>query len=299
MFQITKLESEDTRVRKYVFTADDAVAEAVLYQYPDYLTRTVICISVQSGCAVGCSFCGTGRQFVRDLTAEEIIFQATHCLHETGHQPSEINKLQIMFMSMGEPFLNYDNLTEAIKRLHVGYPHAQLLVSTSAPLPAINRYFPTFTALSQQVDNIGIQFSVHESNDEDRKRLIPTHTASLKAISMYGKYWLIKTGRKPFFNYGVHANNSNEKNINELLHYFEPSVWECTLSVICEKDETVHYSRQRHKYMIESFARYMTEAGYSLRVFDPAGQDDIGGGCGQLWATQRWLNENRQNEKIK
>ncbi len=113
LFKVNILESKDTRVKKFVFTSDTAVAEAVLYKYPEYTDRTVICCSVQSGCPVGCIFCGTGKQFICNLTANEIIFQVNKCLEETKVAPSAIKKLQIMFMSMGEPFLNIDNVDAA------------------------------------------------------------------------------------------------------------------------------------------------------------------------------------------
>ena len=70
-------ESADTNVKKFVFEFDEpkAIAETVLYRYGDYRKRTVICWSVQSGCNVGCAFCGTGKFFVRNLTRFEIIRQ--------------------------------------------------------------------------------------------------------------------------------------------------------------------------------------------------------------------------------
>ena len=72
---VTCIPSSDTNVRKYVFTNEGehgAVAEAVLYKYPTYDERTVVCFSVMSGCPMGCRFCGTGEFFIRTLTADEI-----------------------------------------------------------------------------------------------------------------------------------------------------------------------------------------------------------------------------------
>jgi 23S rRNA (adenine2503-C2)-methyltransferase len=296
LFEVKVLESKDTRVKKFVFTSDSAVAEAVLYKYPEYKDRTVICCSVQSGCPVGCIFCGTGKQFIRNLTTDEIIFQVNKCLEETNVAPSEIKKLQIMFMSMGEPFLNFYNVEDAIIDLHSKYPNAQLLVSTSAPFAQMHRRFHQFIELSKEIDTVGIQFSVHESNDEARAKLRPTQTLSLLGIASFGEQWAEATGRRPFFNYCVHENNSRDENVQELLAYFDPNKWECTLSVICNADETIHESKVRQLDLIQSFSGKMLNAGYSLRIFDPAGQDDIGGGCGQLWATQKWIN-NKNKQK--
>src|SRR5882757_3319269 len=101
-----RLESTDTNVLKYVFERADAVAEAVLYKYPTYEARTVICCSTQSGCPVGCRFCGAGDSFVRSLTAEEIVSQVTHVLEDEHVDAVRVERMQIMFMSMGEPMLN-------------------------------------------------------------------------------------------------------------------------------------------------------------------------------------------------
>lgn len=284
--KIKKFESSNTNVSKFVFELEDAITEAVLYRYGSYKERTVICCSVQSGCPVGCTFCGTGKFFVRNLTLKEIYDQVKTCLNEIDCKPSEIKKFQIMFMSMGEPFLcDYEQLTHAIKKLHTEYPNADLLVSTSAPSNMIN-YLPSFIQLSQEIPNIGLQFSVHESTDENRNKLIPTKTSTLRQIATMGELWSAFTGRKPFFNYCVHESNSKRDDAWRLQDLFNPDVWECTLSVICEKNESIKSSINRQLDIIERFKGYMIDEGFSIRVFNPAGQDDIGGGCGQLWYFQ-------------
>ena len=131
-------ESTDTNVKKFVFEWGDqpsekkGVAEAVLYRYGEYRKRTVICCSVMSGCPVGCTFCGTGKFFVRNLTKNEIVEQVRSCLETIDCGTRDIEKFQIMFMSMGEPMLNWKELKLAIIELADMYPTAQLLISTSA-----------------------------------------------------------------------------------------------------------------------------------------------------------------------
>ncbi len=284
--------SSDTNVCKFVFEDTDIAVEAVLYRYGYYKERTVICCSTQCGCAVGCKFCGTGRFFKRNLTSAEIVEQISTVLSYVDCDTSEIKKFQIMFMSMGEPFHNYDNLQEAILLLHNKYPNAQLLVSTSAP-KTIALHWDRFIELSKQIDKVGIQFSIHESNDETRKTLIPSATTPLNEIGKLGESWAINVGRKPFFNYCVHKGNSSDSNVDELKSNLNPNVWECTLSVICEKDDTVANSINTQLDLIQEFSGKMLDAGYSLRVFNPAGQDDIGGGCGQLWYFQKWAKEQK------
>lgn len=295
-----KFDSTDTNVSKFVFEWEqnngqkEAVAEAVLYRYGSYKVRTVICCSVQSGCPVGCKFCGTGRFFQRNLTPTEIVEQVDTALSHIDCPPGDINKFQIMFMSMGEPFLNYDGLQDAIKTLSKKYPNAALLVSTSAPKTINTEVFNRFISLSREIPKIGLQFSVHESTDERRQMLIPTPTSSLEQIASLGRKWALEVGRKPFYNYCVHADNSSLKDAERLLYLFDPQIWETTLSVICEKDESVSNSINRQLDLIDKFKNYLLDKGASLRVFNPAGQDDIGGGCGQLWYFQEWLNKHRR-----
>lgn len=280
--------SSDTNVTKFVFEKSDIAVEAVLYRYNSYKERTVVCCSTQCGCPVGCAFCGTGKFFVRDLTSEEIVEQVKTVLSYIDCDTKDIQKFQLMFMSMGEPFLNYAELQVAIQVLHTIYPNVQLLVSTSAP-KNMSLFFNQFIQLSKKISNVGIQFSVHESNDQDRKRLIYTASTSLMSMGILGEQWAEATGRKPYFNYCVHENNSSDKNVSELLKHFNPAVWECTLSVICEKNSTMQNAISEKLNLIKQFSEKMLEAGYSIRVFNPAGQDDIGGGCGQLWYFQEWL----------
>lgn len=288
-------ESSDTNVKKFVFEWEasnaeprSAVAEAVLYRYGSYAERTVICCSVQSGCPVGCTFCGTGRFFARNLYVPEIIEQVDSVLSTIDCPISDIKKFQIMFMSMGEPFFNYVNLDIAIRQLHAKYPNAQLLVSTSAP-SVIEKYISNFITLSKEIDKVGLQFSVHESTDENRRKLIPTKTCTLRQIAAIGNLWAAMVGRKPFYNYCVHEGNNTAEDAERLCELFDTRVWETTLSVICEKDESVKSSIGRQLSIIEAFSQKLLNRRASLRVFNPAGQDDIGGGCGQLWYFQEWL----------
>lgn len=283
--------SSDTNVSKFVFEGNDIAVEAVLYRYGSYKERTVICCSTQCGCPIGCSFCGTGKFFVRNLADFEIVEQIQTILTYIDCEVSEIKRFQIMFMSMGEPFLNFQQLHFAIKDLSAMYPTAKLLVSTSAPMPATHLFWEYFIDLSKEIENVGIQFSIHESNDTERAKLIPSKTSRLEYIGCLGEQWALEVGRKPFFNYCVHEGNCHDKNISELLENFDPNVWECTLSVICEKDNSMQNAISEKLNLINSFSLKMQNAGYSIRVFNPAGQDDIGGGCGQLWYFQEWRDK--------
>lgn len=287
--EVKRIDSTDENVSKYVFDFRNAVAEAVLYKYPTYEERTVICCSTQSGCPVGCRFCGAGDAFVRSLTADEIVSQVEYLFADRGIDPEKVHRCQIMFMSMGEPLLNLSALSDAIRLLHRMYPRFALLISTSAPDVDYGRV----RDLSVEVPTVGLQFSVHESTDEARNALIPFKAKlDLYQISREGEKWHHATGRQPFFNYCAHAGNTSAEDAYRLLGLFNPDVWQATISVVCERDESVAAANARQRELATSFMAKLQRYGYSTRCFDPAGQDDIGGGCGQLWFVQDWMRRN-------
>lgn len=290
---VKRFDSSDSNVAKYVFTNPDAIAESVLYKYKDYYDRTVVCCSTMSGCPIGCRFCGTGEYFVRNLTAEEIVAQSEHLFKDKNIDTSKIKRFQIMFMSMGEPMLNYQELAKAMRVLNQKYPNARLLISSAGPKTG---FYEDLNQISKEIETIGLQFSVHESTDEKRSQLIPyKNKLSLSEISEKGLAWFKATGRRPYFNYCVHPNNNSQEDVDRLVKLFTPEVWESTISVICERDESVAVAHQRQEQLTADFMEKMLKSGFSTRRFDPAGQDDIGGGCGQLWFVQKWMKEHPEN----
>lgn len=283
------INSTETTVKKLVFTKKDAVVESVLYKYPTYEDRTVICCSSQSGCPVGCRFCGTGDYFVRSLTGEEIVSQVDTCIETSKTDPVKMEKLQIMFMSMGEPLLNRNGMVDALRHLHIKYPNARLLISTSGP--GID--YRWVRKISVEIPTIGLQFSVHESTDEARDRLIPfKNKLNLKGIAHEGTMWRAETGRKPFFNYCASETNSTDEDADRIAAILNPSVFEATISVICERNDGLPARNELQQQLAIDFSNKLLARGFNTRVFDPAGQDDIGGGCGQLWYVQEWMKLN-------
>lgn len=292
---IKRIDDKAQNVAKFVFRRDDAVAEAVLYKYPDYKTRTVICCSTQSGCPVGCRFCGAGDYFVRSLTADEIVSQPKYLLdrvlEDHSVYPEAMGRLQIMFMSMGEPLLNLKGLIPALRTLYARYPKAALLISTSAPRLTA-RGWDDLCEVSKDIPTIGLQFSVHESTDAARDALIPFKgKMTLQEIAVAGEGWYDLTGRNPFFNYCAHDGNETDADADRIARLFNPSVFCATVSVVCERSEGLPATNQHQRDLATSFASRLVQRGFDVRVFDPAGQDTIGGGCGQLWFVQQWMKE--------
>lgn len=280
--------STEGNVCKYVFTADSGVGEAVLYRYPDYLTRTVICCSTMSGCPVGCRFCGAGDYFVRSFNGPEIVAQVERCIADTGVDAASMKRLQIMFMSMGEPLLNKSGMQPALRTLYAKYPNAALLISTIGP----DVDYDWVLDISAEIPTIGLQFSVHETTDVRRDNLIPFRKKlSLEQIAAVGEAWAKRTGRKPFFNYCAGDANSTDEDADRLSRRFRSTVWNATVSVICERNEGMPAKNEHQVELARTFADRLVARGFDVRVFDPAGQDDIGGGCGQLWFVQKWMEE--------
>ena len=244
---------EDGCVTKYVFIKEDACYEAVLYKYPTYKERTVLCISTQCGCPVGCTFCGTGKRFVRNLTIEEIYGQVHYIFADIGRiewldpegteNRSYIEnwvpvKDQIMAMSMGEPFLNYENVKRAITTLHQCYPTADLLLSSIGPDK--KEELLHFLGISAQFKKIGLQFSIHRSTNTARDQLIPfKQKLSLQELRDYGIEWYSRTGRKVYLNYCIDGTNSYYTDMIALTNLFSPTAFAFTFSVVCSADETM------------------------------------------------------------
>lgn len=285
-------ESSEGNVWKYVFEKENAVAEAVLYRYEDFYKRTVICCSTMSGCPVGCTFCGTGKKFICNLTSEEIVQQIQHILKDKNIE--DINekgeRFQIMFMSMGEPMLNFDAVEEAIRTLHKLYPNAELLLSTIGPNKP--EAFNKLLKLSKEISKVGLQFSIHKATDLERNQLIPYQNKMyLRQIRDYGILWWKETGRKPYLNYCIDGTNNDKVDAISLKLIFSPIIFNFTFSVVCSADENMKHKGFKELDTITEFSNMFLTDGYNTRIFDPAGQDDIGGGCGQLWYVQQWMKD--------
>jgi 23S rRNA (adenine2503-C2)-methyltransferase len=155
-------ESRDGTVKTLFRTVDGHSVEAVLMRYRD--GRRSVCLSSQSGCPLTCTFCATGAMaFGRNLTASEILDQALHFrrLTEVDHA---------VFMGMGEPMLNLDEVLQAARRLpDVGITHRRTTISTVGWLPGLRRFV-------DEVDEpLRLALSLHAPDDELRSRIMPVN----------------------------------------------------------------------------------------------------------------------------
>jgi 23S rRNA (adenine2503-C2)-methyltransferase len=238
---------------------------------------------------MGCRFCGAGNYFVRNLTAREIVSQARHILENRFgvHAPSPATPLVIRMLSMGEPLLN-NSVWSALRTLSMLYPHATLLVSTSAPDIDWSWVFD----MGREIPGIELQFSVHESTNPARNNIMPfKRKLSLEQIAEKGNIWYRTTGRKPSFNYCVHRANVSENDAHTLRQLFDPSIWTATVSMIFERTLDAQSDTLNNSDLANDFSEKLARQGFLVRLANAVDWDAMGGECGQLWSFQQWAME--------
>jgi 23S rRNA (adenine2503-C2)-methyltransferase len=158
-------QASDGTVKTLFATADGRALEAVLMRYRD--GRRSICLSSQSGCPLTCSFCATGQmKFARNLTASEIVDQALH-FHRMQRGGERLSNC--VFMGMGEPMLNLDNVLAACERLpDLGIGHRHIAISTVGWIPGIE-------ALAEQDMPLRLALSLHAADEALRSELMPVN----------------------------------------------------------------------------------------------------------------------------
>jgi 23S rRNA (adenine2503-C2)-methyltransferase len=194
-------EASDGTIKVLFRTADGHPVEAVLMRYRD--GRRSLCLSSQSGCPLTCTFCATGQMaFGRNLTASEILDQALHFrrLTEVDHA---------VFMGMGEPMLNLDEVLGAARRLpDVGITHRRTTISTVGWLPGLKRF------VDEVQEPIRLALSLHAPDDELRSRIMPVNERyPLREIVSECRRHVAQTRRRVFVEYVMLAgvNDSREQ----------------------------------------------------------------------------------------
>jgi 23S rRNA (adenine2503-C2)-methyltransferase len=186
---VKEAQSRDGTLKVLFRTADGHPVEAVLMRYRD--GRRSICVSSQSGCPLTCSFCATGRmRFGRNLTASEIVDQALHFrrVERVDH---------CVFMGMGEPLLNLDNVLAAARRLpDVGITHRRTTISTVGWLPALKRF------VDEVEEPIRLALSLHAPDDSLRSSIMPVNERYPLAdvLAECRRYFSLR-GRRVFVEY--------------------------------------------------------------------------------------------------
>ena len=272
---VKKLESIDG-TKKYLFDVQDEngnMIESVLMQYHHGYT---ICVSSQIGCKMGCKFCAsTGIPFERNLLAGEIVEQILAIERDTG-----ITISNIVFMGIGEPLDNYDNVMNAIqiinnpKGLNIGARH--ISISTSGIVPKIYEL-----ADREEKIQCTLSISLHSSNNKKRSEMMPVNNAyPIEELMKACRYFIKKTNKRISFEYALAKdNNDNLEDAKELVKLLDGMLAHVNLIPI-NPIEKGKYTKSTNENIIK-FRDYLNEHGIVATIRRELGSD-IDAACGQL-----------------
>ncbi len=241
--------------------------------------RSTICISSQVGCAVDCQFCLTALLGVkRNLTAGEIVGQVCAVLKDQGVSPPE-DRINLVFMGMGEPFLNYENFVKAARLLaeEVGIAERRMTVSTAGIVPRINDF-------GGEKIRPKLAISLNASNDEMRTRLMPLNKKwNLEMLMAAARAYPLRPREWITFEYvllgDVNEGPENAKEVVELLRGMK-----CKVNLIAlNPGPGIDFSTP-DAARVAAFQTILREAGIPAFVRRPRGRD-IYAACGQLKRT--------------
>jgi len=263
-------QARDGTVKALFATGDGRPVEAVMMRYRD--GRRSLCVSSQSGCPLTCTFCATGQmKFGRNLTASEILDQALHFrrIEAVDH---------LVFMGMGEPMMNLDNVLAACERLpDVGITHRRTTISTVGWLPGIDR-------LTASPMPIRLAFSLHAPEDELRSRIMPVNDRyPLADVLDACRRHHEARRRQVFIEYVMleGVNDAPEQAV-ALTRLLDPKIFKVNLIPYNPTDSPYDGSGRD---AITGFKAVLEEHGISATVRLTRGRD-IDAACGQLAAAQ-------------
>lgn len=276
---LKKLESVDG-TKKYLFDLLDGNAiESVVMEY--HFGKT-ICVSTQVGCKMGCKFCAsTGIPFIRNLSAGEIVQQILSVEKDIGSKISNV-----VFMGIGEPLDNYDNVVKSIKimnnqkGLNIGARH--ISISSSGLVPKIYQ-------LADENMQCTLSISLHASDDKIRSSMMPVNDVyPISELMKACKYYINKTNKRISFEYALAKdNNDNLDNAKELVKLLKGMLCHVNLIPI-NKIENGKYSKSSNENIIK-FRDYLNSQGIVATIRRELGTD-IDAACGQL--RRKSLNTN-------
>ncbi len=278
-----KLVSKDG-TKKYLFNlCDDEnnLIETVLMQYHHGYT---VCVSSQIGCKMGCKFCAsTGIPFVRNLEVGEIVEQIIAI-----EQEEKIRISNIVFMGIGEPLDNFENVMKAIeiinhpKGLNIGARH--ISISTSGVVPKIYE-------LADRQMQCTLSISLHSSNNAIRSSMMPINrTYPIEELMKACQYYIEKTNKRISFEYALaKENNDNINDAKELVKLLKGKLAHVNLIPINEIEDGTY--RKSTNENILTFRDYLNEHGVVATIRRELGSD-IKAACGQL--RRQSLNQNKR-----
>lgn len=266
--------------RKWLIRTAPSIEIEIVY-IPDVARSGALCVSSQVGCTLNCSFCHTGTQvLVRNLTAQEIIMQLMIARDDLGEWPTPFEDRQItniVFMGMGEPLYNFDNVASAIDVISHGEGIAigrrRITVSTSGIVPEMDK-----------LGQLGVMLAVslHACNDELRDVLVPINKkynleALFKAIRAYPD--LSNSKRVTFEYVMLEGVNDSPKDAQDLLRLLKGIPAKVNLIPFNPWPGSIYKCSDRAH--TKAFSEFIFNAGISAPIRRTRGQDILAA-CGQL-----------------
>jgi 23S rRNA (adenine2503-C2)-methyltransferase len=244
-----------------------------------YRDRVTVCVSTQAGCAMGCGFCATGQAgFDRHLTTGEIVEQVIRASQRLS-EDDEGRVSNIVFMGMGEPLANYDNLWPAIERLQgdVGISARRITVSTIGIVPGIQR-------MASERLPVNLAVSLHAANDELRSELVPINRRyPLVKLAAACRAYLTAKNRRLSFEWAlIDGVNDRRTDVAELAAYARPL--RAHVNLIPLNATPGWPTRGTSAEGVRAFRDRLVELGINATIRRNRGTD-IDAACGQLRAS--------------
>lgn len=249
--------------------------------------RRTLCVSSQVGCALGCTFCATATLgFVRNLSVAEIVDQILYV-----EQSVRMNISNIVFMGMGEPLLNYENVIAACELVRhekgIAISPRRIVISTAGVVPQIVR-------LADDGHRYRLAISLNASHDEQRQALMPlARTYTMGEVLNAARYYYRKTRRRPTFEYVLISGcNDSIADAQRLRAYLQAVP--CKVNLIPYNPVRGGYARPSAE-RIEQFREHLSPLQAPVIVRWSKG-DDIGAACGQLAGSRgTWVENGRSS----
>ena len=272
IFNIIKKQVASDGTIKYLFDVLDGNAiETVLMKYHHGYS---ICVSSQIGCKMGCKFCAsTGIAFIRSLTSGEIVEQLL-----AVERDEKIKISNVVFMGIGEPLDNYENVVNAIriinnqKGINIGARH--ISVSTSGLVPKIYK-------LAEENIQCTLSISLHATTDEQRSKMMPVNNLyNIEELLQACKDYIAKTNRRISFEYALaKENNDNLEDAKRLVKLLKGM--NCHVNLIpINKIENGSFDKSSNENIMK-FRDYLNNHGIVATIRRELGSD-IDAACGQL-----------------
>lgn len=271
--------SKDKSVKFGFYLEDDQVIESVLIPEEG---RSTLCLSTQVGCAMGCTFCLTGSMgFRRNLTVAEIVNQV--CAVRDWVQERQADTLtNLVFMGMGEPLANLDNLIDAISLLTeqrgLNFANRRITVSTCGLIPQM-------LELGKQTD-VNLAVSLHATEEDTRSRIMPINKRyPIKDLIEACRMFPCKKRQRIMFEYTLlETINDTDEDAYRLAALLKDVPCKINLLAMNPTEDTMYRSPGKERVL--RFQGILREKGYTVFIRQSRGED-ISAACGQLAGKQR------------